>query len=350
MPVAPRESPRAKPLLSIVIPTRNRAAKVRRLLLDLGRQSLAAAQFEVVVVDDGSEPPLALRGGDYAFRLTVIRRDGDHGAHAARRRGLRAAAGERVLFLDDDVALDPRVLEIHAACTPADRIGLGPIRYPQTGVRTPFLRYMARDFDAGNEWCLAHLVPGEYWVCNSSAPAALLTSAFDRLARRHPGRLLGGAHDETMLKEMFRELGARPVGLREALTWHLDDKKLAECCEEVRLAQEQVARNMRAGWFAGRRGDVSGNRGVRDLRSRARRAAMRWHWRFPGVLRAFAAGLQRIADHGPPRLVPAAACRIPLMVAHWDGWRACFPDYREFAALVNDAAPRMRDGVEGVQD
>ena len=46
-------------LASVVIPTRNRPRAVESCLDALTEQTLPPGSFEVIVVDDGSQPPLA---------------------------------------------------------------------------------------------------------------------------------------------------------------------------------------------------------------------------------------------------------------------------------------------------
>jgi glycosyltransferase involved in cell wall biosynthesis len=80
---------------SVVVPTRNRPAKLRRCLASLGEQA------EIVVVDDGSvdEELVAEIVAETGARL--VRLEG-LGPAAARNAGVAAAAGEVVCFTDDD--------------------------------------------------------------------------------------------------------------------------------------------------------------------------------------------------------------------------------------------------------
>jgi serine acetyltransferase/GT2 family glycosyltransferase len=100
--------------LSVVIPTYNRAALLRRLLLQLSDQTVSPAEFEVRVVDDGSSPPVEAAIGDlrtpYALHLV---RQRNAGAAAARHAGALAAQGELVLFVDDDMQIARDFLEQH---------------------------------------------------------------------------------------------------------------------------------------------------------------------------------------------------------------------------------------------
>jgi glycosyltransferase involved in cell wall biosynthesis len=89
------------PLVSVVIPTRDRPGQVAGAIRSaLGQEG---ALVEVCVVDDGSSPPLALPddlAGDE--RVTLIRLDRSRGAAAARNVAIAATAGELIAFLDDD--------------------------------------------------------------------------------------------------------------------------------------------------------------------------------------------------------------------------------------------------------
>ena len=93
-----------EPVLSIVIPTRNRSTLLRASLTALARQSVEPAAFEVIVVDDGSSDATSrvLRMATPPFALRSIRTSGI-GAGAARNRGAATSAARLLLFLDDDI-------------------------------------------------------------------------------------------------------------------------------------------------------------------------------------------------------------------------------------------------------
>jgi glycosyltransferase involved in cell wall biosynthesis len=97
---------------SVVVPTYRRRAVVLRNVAALAAQT--EADFEVIVVDDGSGDgtPEALRALETPFPLTVIEQE-NLGAGAARNAGAAAARGELLLFLDDDMEADPRLLAEH---------------------------------------------------------------------------------------------------------------------------------------------------------------------------------------------------------------------------------------------
>jgi GT2 family glycosyltransferase len=100
--------------VSICIPSRN-ASGLPRTLAALGAQTYPLDLIEVVVVDDGSDPPVDL-GDGWPFRLRVIRTEpiGRFGAGLARNAAAAAAGGEILMFLDADVVPERQVVEAYA--------------------------------------------------------------------------------------------------------------------------------------------------------------------------------------------------------------------------------------------
>jgi glycosyltransferase involved in cell wall biosynthesis len=89
--------------LSVVVPTFNRPAAVEGLLEALAGQDYPRDRFEVVVVDDGSTPPLSgleERWGE-RLNLRVIRQE-NRGCGPARQTGVESARGRFLAFTDDD--------------------------------------------------------------------------------------------------------------------------------------------------------------------------------------------------------------------------------------------------------
>lgn len=111
-------SAQTRPFVSVVVPTYNGAEQLDRLLVALERQTMGHDHFEVVIADDGSrEPP---QPGPRPYRVRVLgQADRGFRAAAARNLGARAAAGEVIVFLDQDCVPSPRYLEQVAAATDA---------------------------------------------------------------------------------------------------------------------------------------------------------------------------------------------------------------------------------------
>jgi glycosyltransferase involved in cell wall biosynthesis len=94
------------PVLSVVVPTRDRPDALRACLAALADQR-DAGSIEFVVVDDGS-----VAGGSVARIVSTLRdsrcvRQPAAGVSAARNTGVRAARAPLVLFTDDDCIVQP---------------------------------------------------------------------------------------------------------------------------------------------------------------------------------------------------------------------------------------------------
>ena len=92
--------------ISVVIPCKDRHTKLQRALASVQKQSLLP--HEIIVVDDGSEPPLALNASDQ-IPIKLIRQR-NQGPAAARNRGVREASGEWIALLDSDDVWFPEKL------------------------------------------------------------------------------------------------------------------------------------------------------------------------------------------------------------------------------------------------
>ena len=103
------------PIVSVVIPTRNRCGLLSRTLRCVLGQSLE--EFELVVVDDASDDATADTLARFADRrLQCERHDSCRGVAAARNTGLAIARGRWIAFLDDDDLWAPQklALQLHA--------------------------------------------------------------------------------------------------------------------------------------------------------------------------------------------------------------------------------------------
>jgi len=106
------EATAGRPRFSVVVPTHQRRERVVHNVEALAKQELSS--FEVVVVVDGGSDgtAAALRELSPPFPLTVLEQE-NSGAAEARNAGARAAGGEILLFLDDDMEADPTMLAEH---------------------------------------------------------------------------------------------------------------------------------------------------------------------------------------------------------------------------------------------
>ena len=118
-----------QPAVSVIIPTYNRVDALLCLLRSLERQSLPPAEFEVIVVDDGSSyDPSAVTEAQFGFALTFLRQQ-NQGATVARNYGAGHSHGDVLVFIDDDVQVSEKTLEaLRRACLQApQRIAVGKL-------------------------------------------------------------------------------------------------------------------------------------------------------------------------------------------------------------------------------
>ena len=88
-------------LVSVVIPTFNRCAFVREAVASVCVQR--GAEFEIVVVDDGStDGTAAALESECGDRLRLLVRSKNRGVAAARNLGVTSSRGELIAFLDSD--------------------------------------------------------------------------------------------------------------------------------------------------------------------------------------------------------------------------------------------------------
>lgn len=138
--------------LSLVIPAYNEAKRLPRTLeASLAYVQARGLSAEILVVDDGSKDETAQVAAGYAG-VHVLSYGGNRGKGYAVRYGVLRAQGERVLFMDADLATPIEELEkLEAALAEgaAYAIGSRPLRESELTVRQPLLRELCgRAFNA----------------------------------------------------------------------------------------------------------------------------------------------------------------------------------------------------------
>jgi glycosyltransferase involved in cell wall biosynthesis len=97
----PLASEPARPAVTVVIPTFNRASVVGRAIQSVLAQT--CQDWELIVVDDGSTDGTEQVVRSFSdARIRYIRHEQNRRVSAARNMGIRCAQGEYVAFLDDD--------------------------------------------------------------------------------------------------------------------------------------------------------------------------------------------------------------------------------------------------------
>jgi peptidoglycan/xylan/chitin deacetylase (PgdA/CDA1 family)/GT2 family glycosyltransferase len=102
------------PTVSIVVPTYNGGHRLGRTLEDLSAQTYPAQSYELVVVIDGSTDGTAamVRGLVPRCGLRVVEQT-NRGLGPARNSGARAAQGDLIVFVDDDIRCPATLVSEH---------------------------------------------------------------------------------------------------------------------------------------------------------------------------------------------------------------------------------------------
>lgn len=231
--------------VSVVIPTFGKADLLAATLAALEAQSYPPDLTEVAVVDDCSPDRTGEMLASLAprFALRRLRHDANRGRAAARNTGVREATGDLVVFLDDDMRADPRLIEehvrFHAAHARSAVIG-NALTAPELG-RSLALSYL--DSRGVHKLAPGARAPARYFLTNnSSVPRKALLDA--------------GLFDETFLSYGFEDMDIayrleRDAGLSfwycaEAAAYHIHhhtlDQLLAKRLESARSTLPQLLR------------------------------------------------------------------------------------------------------------
>jgi glycosyltransferase involved in cell wall biosynthesis len=244
------------PVVSVVVPTRGRAAYLE-VTLDSLLDQRTETPYEVLVVDDGARDATASVVADRPA-VRYVAHGGERGLNAARNTGLRESRADLIAFVDDDVLVPPGWLDAlvegsrkHAS---ADAFG-GPIRARFEGA-TP--RSCGREeppittLDLGTDDCEALRAWGANFAVRRSAVERV--GSFDeRIVRPHG--------DEEEWIERLCAAGGKVVYLAEA---GLDHRRTAEDARLAPLVRAAYARG-RAARASDRRRDRAPSLG-RELR------------------------------------------------------------------------------------
>lgn len=241
-----------RPLVSVVMPTRDRAALLERVLGALSDQTLPASSFEVLAVDDGSvdETPAVLERSP----LVTQRLSGAGGGPAAARNlGLEAASAPLILFLDDDVVPEPDLIEqhllFHLRAPAHEEAALGYVSWP-AGETTPFMRRIVQSGELF-AWDRVRTQPElDFWLlytCNVSLKTALLGR--ERFDERFPH---AAYEDVELAYRLTRRAGMRLRFLPAAVGIHHDRKEFGS------FKQRQERAGASAVYFAQKHPELSG--------------------------------------------------------------------------------------------
>jgi len=103
-------------LISIVMPTLNRADALKVVLPSLAQQTYPADGYEILLVDSGSTDGTEELIRELSIQnLRFYKMEENKGRSGARNRGIQEAKGSFILFTDADIIADQNLIASHAA-------------------------------------------------------------------------------------------------------------------------------------------------------------------------------------------------------------------------------------------
>ena len=197
------------PRVSVIVCTYNGHNPIRDTLE--GLRNLRYPNFEVIIVDDGSSPPIERMVAPYGFQIIRTR---NQGLSAARNVGIEAATGEIIAYLDDDAYPDPDWLSYLAdAFAKSTHVGVGGPNIPPPG-------------DGRIAYCVANAPGGPIHVLLSDELAEHIPGC-NMAFRREALQAVGGfdprfrvAGDDVDLCWRLQERGGTLGFCPGAMVWH----------------------------------------------------------------------------------------------------------------------------------
>ncbi|MEB3173273.1 MAG: glycosyltransferase [Cyanobacteriota bacterium] len=202
--------------LSVVIPTYNRLPILQKCLRALEAQRLAepVQGFEVVLVDDGSSDDTVAWLQQHAAELPHVRLIcQEHGGPAAgRNRGVEAARGDVIVFIDSDLVVCDGFLVAHASALQRS--------WQQQGNRLSFTYgAVINTADFEDPTRERHKLRDASWAYFATGNVAIDREVLERAGLFDTAFRLYGWED-LELGERLRQLGVRLIRCPQAVGYH----------------------------------------------------------------------------------------------------------------------------------
>ncbi len=224
-------------LISVIIPTRNRADLLAQALASLKKQTLSTDNFEVVVVDNGSTDDTYEIVRNFMQDLRNLRYffEPEPGLHAGRHRGMHEAHGEILAFADDDIEAMPTwVAAIRSAFEDSGVALVGGNNFPHFVGSVPAWLLKLWDlatYDGGRALPSLSIldIPGPVrvfdanyiWGCNYAIRKSVLLAACGFHPDGMPRELIRFRGDgETHVSNYVRDSGLKSLFHPEASIFH----------------------------------------------------------------------------------------------------------------------------------
>jgi len=225
--------------LTVIIPTYNRGAVLKKALDAYRMQSAPELIRELIVVDDGStdctEALVLEASRDSPFPVRYLRQ-ANKGPAAARNYGIREARSSIVLFTDSDIVPEGDLVSQHVAWhkeLPDRRVAvLGFVTWPANPKPTPFMKWYGEDgilfgyrrFRHKNELSFRN-----FYTCNVSLKTEFLKACggFDEDFKR-------AAYEDIELGYRLSKAGLRLLYNSHAIAYHHQFFSFADACGKSR--------------------------------------------------------------------------------------------------------------------
>lgn len=224
------------PKLSVLVVTHNRPRRLQRVLEDLRAQSLAKADFEVIISDDGSQPPVqgTLPQGD-TLDLRIVAGP-SRGPATARNRALPLVRAPFLVLLNDDVWLAPDLLQTHLRLqqqSTRPTAHMGAFVFPES-IRQDLFHYIAEEAGLIGTLHIAAKIPlpvSMFWTGNMSLPIedVRAVGGFDEAFDEAKG------DDLDLGYRLLHERDVRLIYSPEAKAWHDHPHSLPAWWERARM-------------------------------------------------------------------------------------------------------------------
>jgi cellulose synthase/poly-beta-1,6-N-acetylglucosamine synthase-like glycosyltransferase len=200
------------PRYSVIVPAYNAAGTIERCLQALLHQSVPAASYEVLVVDDGSTDDTARLVSRWPVRLLL---QPHAGPASSRNYGARAASGRYLLFTDADCAPIPTWIEQISRPLETDPKVAGVKGVYRSCQRGLIARFVQLEFEAK----YAHLRRQRSIDFVDTGSAAFRAEAFWALGGFEP-QFLAPSNEDTQLSFGLVSRGWRLVFADQAAVYH----------------------------------------------------------------------------------------------------------------------------------
>ncbi|EKD69461.1 MAG: hypothetical protein ACD_47C00113G0004 [uncultured bacterium] len=222
--------------LSVIIPTRDRAALLARTLDSIMNQSYPREDFELIVIDNGSKNSTAEVCKSYSDKFINFKYlyDERPGLHVGRHLGLKNAAADILVYADDDIRAFPTWLEgVAESFRDEKTVLVGGKCLPEFEARPPeWLEYLWEKneygkyighysvLDFGDE--IKEISPHFVWGCNFSIRKHILIEAKGFHPDKMPEGLIKLRGDgETAVSDFIQSKNYKTVYNPKASVYHL---------------------------------------------------------------------------------------------------------------------------------